>query len=112
MEISHIKLAMESFCLAQSFIDKLASGQMCWTHTIFCIFQADSEEPPPKRVRTEAEDADDVKEASASELAEKSKEATEDTGDAALVNRVPISDLQTLQELGNIIGGCCICTLR
>ncbi len=75
---------------------------------LWLVLQADSGEPPPKRVRMEAGD-----DAATKELPGEEKASTENgEGDAQQPDRVPISDLDTLQELASISGGCCICTLR
>ena len=78
--------------------------------------QGESGEPPSKRVRTEDHAAADAGKGGPDEEGlpeDKDKEVGENgRADAAPVNRDPLSDLETLQELGSISGGCCICTLR
>ena len=60
-------------------------------------------------MRTEADATDAVNEnATEEELPGQDGEADEE----GRIDRVPISDLETLQELAGISGGCCICTLR
>ena len=65
--------------------------------------------PPSKRMRAEG---DAAVEGGPDEEELPQKEAAmgkNGTADAGPVNRVPISDLETLQELRSISGGCCIC---
>ena len=77
------------------------------------IIQADSQEPPQKRIRTEAS-AEEAADESKNQAVVEPKQAggLNGQGEAAKGPKIPISDLETLGELQSIQGGCCICTLR
>lgn len=72
--------------------------------------QDSTDEPDAKRVKTDMKGPNDSNEPAGEGQNEEPVEGEAET--PSTVPRMPICDLDTLQELEQIRGGCCICTLR